>query len=83
MVIMASFLIKNVGKFELERDLPKGTWKSFRIMETFELRKGNYKSFLRKFHGDFKFVWIIEIFEPWRFGLVRANCKSMLQLSFY
>ena len=30
-------------------------------LQRFELRKGSYKSFLEKFHGDFKFVRITEI----------------------
>ena len=59
-------------------NLPKGTYKSVQIIEIFklqrfELRKGNYKSFLRNFHGDFKFVRIMEIFEFRRFEFERVN----------
>ena len=53
-MIRASLLIKNEEKFELQRESSQMDLRS-------ELRKGNYKSFLRKFHGDFKFVRITEI----------------------
>ena len=84
---------KNKSKFERPLDgdngenyrqnLHKGTWKSVRIIEIFELsrfdlRKGTYKSFLRKFHGDFKFVLIMETFELWRFELGRINCNDVV-----
>ena len=56
MVVMASLLVR---KIELQREYSQ---RDFKIrsnhgkeiirVETFESRKGNYKSFLRKFHCD-------------------------------
>ena len=64
MVIMASLLVKSVGKFALQtessqRDL-RIRLNYFKLLRS-EFRKGNYKSFFRKFHVDFKFVRITEI----------------------
>ena len=42
-------------------------------LQRFELRKVNYKSFLRNFHGDFKFVRIMEIFELRGFELEKES----------
>ena len=59
-----------------------GSEKSVRIMEVielqrFELWKAKYKSFLRKFHGDFAFDRIMEVFELLRrFELERLYCIS-------
>ena len=58
--------------------LAVGTAKFVRIIEVFELqrfelRKVNYKRFLRNFHGDFKFVRIMEIFELRGFELGSVN----------
>ena len=59
MVVMASLLVRDLEKFKLQRESFQRELKSVRIIEIFELqrfelRKGNSKSFLRKFHGDFK-----------------------------
>ena len=56
-----------------------GSEKSVPIMEVielqrFELWKAKYKSFLRKFHGDFEFDRIMEVFELRRFELERLYC---------
>ena len=58
-----------------------GSEKSVRIMEVielqiFELWKAKYKSFLRKFHGDFAFDRIMEIFE-----LRRFECRGVVYLN--
>ena len=46
-------------------NLPKGNWKSVQVIEVSNYRDSSYgkeiKSFLRKFHSDFKFVRITEI----------------------
>ena len=69
-------------------NLPQGTAKSGLIKEIFELqrfqlRKGNGKGFLRKFHGDFRFVIIMEIFKLWRlvvcFGALWDNFFGLKQ----
>ena len=64
-----------------------GSEKSVRIMEVielqrFELWKSKYKSFLRKFHGDFAFDRIMEVFELRRFELERLYCSSSLSILF-
>ena len=46
-------------------------------LERFELQKGKYESFLRKFHGDLAFIRIIEIFELWRLELERVDCNTV------
>ena len=43
-------------------------------LQRFELRKAKYKSFLRKFQGDFAFYRIMEVFELRRFELERLYC---------
>ena len=75
-VIMASLHFNNSNYRE---NLAVGTWKFVRIIEVFELqrfelRKVNYKSFLRNFHGDFKFIRIMEILKLRGFELERVNC---------
>ena len=69
-------------------DLPKGTAKSGLIKEIFklqrfQLRKGNGKGFLRKLHGDFRFVRIMEIFKLLRlvvcFGALWDNFFGLKQ----
>ena len=57
-----------------------GSKKSVRIMDVielqrFELWKAKYKSFLRKFHGDFAFDRIMEVFELRTFELERLYCS--------
>ena len=43
-------------------------------LQRFELWKAKYKSFLSKFHGDFTFDRIMEVFELRRFELERLYC---------
>ena len=59
-----------------------GSEKSVRIIELqrFELWKAKYKSFLRKFHGDFAFDRIMEVFELRRFELARLYCITKMFL---
>ena len=69
--------VRNVEKFR--DNFTDGSEKSVRIMEVielqrFELWKAKYKSFLRKFHGDFVFDRIMEVFELRRFELERLYC---------
>ena len=61
-----------------------GPQKSVRIMEDielqrFELWKAIYKSFLRKFQGDFAFDRIMEVFELRRFELEGLYCTPFFQ----
>ena len=49
-------------------------------LQIFELWKAKYKSFLRKFHGDFAFDRIMEIFELRRFEC-RGRCISKRYIS--
>ena len=78
-VMMASLLVSNAEKFELEKDSSQrdykihSNYKNFRITEI-RITERKLKSFLRRFHGDFKFVRIMEISALGRFELERANC---------
>ena len=60
-------------------DLPKGNAKSGLIKEIFELQRFQ----LRKFHGDFRFVRIMEIFKLLRlvvcFGALWDNFFGLKQ----
>ena len=61
---MSSLPVRNVEKFELQKHFPKGTRKSVRIIEIFELQRlelriGNYKSF---------FTVTLNLFELWRYS---------------
>lgn len=65
---------------EFSIKITNGSEKAFRIMEVivlqrFELWKAQYKSFLKKFHNDFTFEGMIEVFKPRRFELKRMYCS--------
>ena len=63
---MASLLVRNAKKFELQRDSSqrdlkiRSNYRSFRV-KRFQLWKGNFKRFVRKSHSDFKLVRFMEI----------------------
>lgn len=65
---------------EFSIKIANGSEKAFRIMEVivlqrFELWKAKYKSFLKKFHNDFTFEGMIEVFKSRRFELKRMYCS--------
>lgn len=79
------FTCQECRKIRITENLPKGTWNFVWTIEIFELqrfqlRKGK-KSLLRKFHGDFTFVQIKEIFELERVNFTQLRYRLSVDVN--